>query len=188
MPNPGHHGAHENLWAAPSACARTETMASILHIAVGLAAGRLHAGRPRPLHALAFAALSMLPDADIIMFKLGYAYRHPLGHRGASHSLAFALACGLATLLLSRGAWKTAGLVALVVLSHPLLDAMTDGGLGVGLLWPLSDTRFFAPWRPIPVAPMGWSFFSASGLRVALAELLPSLPLVLYALWPSTRR
>jgi inner membrane protein len=163
-------------------------MASILHVAVGLAAGRLHAGRPRLLPALAFSALSMLPDADVIMFKFGYAYRHPLGHRGASHSIAFAAACGLVALGLTRGAWRTAGLVALVVLSHPLLDALTDGGLGVGLLWPLSDTRYFAPWRPLPVAPIGWGFLSMSGLRVALAELLPSLPLVLYALWPSTRR
>lgn len=165
-----------------------EPMASILHVAIGLAGGRLHAGRPRLLPALGFAALSMLPDADIIMFRLGYSYGHVLGHRGASHSIAFALACGLAALLGSRGAWKTAGLVTLVLLSHPLLDAMTDGGRGVALLWPLSDARIFAPWRPIPVAPMGWGFLSASGLRVAMAELLPSLPFVLYGLWPSTRR
>lgn len=163
-------------------------MASILHVAVGLAAGRLHAGRPKLLPALAFSALSMLPDADVLMFKLGYAYRHPLGHRGASHSIVFALACGLLALAFTRGAWKTAGLVALVVLSHPLLDALTDGGLGVGLLWPFSTERFFAPWRPIPVAPLGWGFLSPWGLKVALAEALPSLPLVLYALWPSTRR
>lgn len=163
-------------------------MASILHVAVGLAAGRLHAGRPRLLPALAFSALSMLPDADVVMFRLGFAYSHPLGHRGASHSVAFAAACGLVALAVSRGAWRTAGLVWLVVLSHPLLDALTSGGLGVGLLWPLSPERFFAPWRPIPVAPIGWGFLSARGLEVALAELLPSLPLVLYALWPSRRR
>lgn len=163
-------------------------MASILHIAVGLAAGRLHAGRPRPLPALAFSALSMLPDADVLMFRLGYPYAHPLGHRGASHSITFAVMCGLAALAVTRGAWKTAGLVLLVVLSHPLLDALTNGGLGVGLLWPLSPERYFAPWRPIPVAPLGMDFLSARGLRVALAELLPSVPLLLYAIWPSTRR
>ena len=53
-------------------------------------------------------------------------------------------------------------MVALVVASHGLLDALTDGGLGAALLWPFSDERFFAPWRPLPVAPIGARFWSGA--------------------------
>jgi len=73
--------------------------------------------------------------------------------------------------------------VALVA-SHPLLDALTDGGLGVALLWPFSAERFFFPWRPIPVSPIGVGFFSLRGIRVALAELQFFAPVYVVALWP----
>ena len=60
----------------------------------------------------------------------------------------------------------------LVLASHGLLDTMTDGGLGAALLWPFSLTRYFAPWRPIPVAPIGLDFFTLDGAMVALTELV----------------
>jgi hypothetical protein len=50
---------------------------------------------------------------------------------------------------------------------------MTNGGLGCALLWPFSDERFFVPWRPIPVAPIGLAFLSARGLRIAVIEFEP---------------
>jgi inner membrane protein len=63
--------------------------------------------------------------------------------------------------------------------SHPLLDALTNGGLGVALFWPWSDARLFAPWRPIAVSPIGAGFFSARGLAVLGSDLrwvwLPTL-------------
>jgi len=159
-------------------------MASLLHIAVGLAAGRLYKGRPVLLAAMGFSALSMLPDADVIAFALDIPYSDPFGHRGASHSLAFAAGMGVLIGLVSRRL-RLGLLVAAVVASHPLLDALTDGGLGVALLWPWDDARMFAPWRPIPVSPIGASFVSARGLSVMLAELLPALPLLIYGLWPA---
>ena len=55
--------------------------------------------------------------------------------------------------------------------SHPLLDAMTSGGLGVALAWPWSEQRFFAPWRPIRVSPFAPQFFSARGVATLLSEL-----------------
>ncbi len=55
--------------------------------------------------------------------------------------------------------------------SHPLLDAMTSGGLGVALAWPWSEHRFFAPWRPIRVSPFAPQFFSARGLATLMSEL-----------------
>ena len=52
-------------------------------------------------------------------------------------------------------------------LSHGLLDMLTNGGLGVALFVPMSNERYFFPWRPITVSPIGLSrFVSAWGLRV----------------------
>lgn len=140
-------------------------------------------GRPALLAAAGFCALSMLPDADVIAFALDIPYSDPFGHRGASHSLAFAAGVGALVGLAARRL-RLGLLIVVVVASHPLLDAFTDGGLGVALLWPWDDARMFAPWRPIPVSPIGASFLSARGLSVVLAELVPSLPLLLYGLWP----
>ena len=68
-------------------------MASIGHFAVGLALGRHEAGRAsrgRLVASMAlFSALALLPDADVIAFKLGIPYSAPWGHRGATHSLLF---------------------------------------------------------------------------------------------------
>jgi inner membrane protein len=138
-----------------------------------------------------FSALSLLPDADVIAFRLGIPYHAPFGHRGASHSLVFALAAGmLGALFLRRYGWRfhvallTAGAV---VASHGLLDSLTDGGLGIALLWPFTSARYFAPWQPLPVAPIGARLVSARGLRVMLIELVQFAPVFAYALWPRGR-
>jgi inner membrane protein len=52
-----------------------------------------------------------------------------------------------------------------------MLDAMTSGGPGVAFLAPFDGTRYFFPWRPIPVSPLAPRFFSEWGLRVFTAEL-----------------
>jgi inner membrane protein len=173
-------------------------MASIGQVAVGMAAARLYAREPRTRAGLAvsmllWSELSMLPDADVIGFALGVRYADPWGHRGATHSFVFSLGLGIALGLLTvalrtpvfrRPALWTGVLASLVLASHPLLDTLTNGGLGCALFWPFDDTRHFAPWRPIPVAPIGRGFLSEQGLRVALVELLGFAPVFLYALWP----
>jgi inner membrane protein len=175
-------------------------MASLGHIAVGLAAARLYQQsckqRPPLLAAMVgMSALAVLPDADVIAFALGIPYRAPFGHRGAAHSLVAALACGVVCLLAcllacrrSAPAFYTAGFATAVVASHGLLDTLTDGGLGVALLWPLSLHRYFAPWRPIPVAPIGARLLSPYGQHVMLTELLYFLAFLIYAFWPRRRR
>ncbi len=98
-----------------------------------------------------------------------------------------ALFLGFAFARLARGRHRflpTAIFAALVAGSHGILDAMTTGGRGVALLWPLSTDRYFLPWRPIPVAPIGARFFSPAGLEVAAWELVAFLPVFVYALWP----
>ena len=57
--------------------------------------------------------------------------------------------------------------------SHALLDAMTNGGLGVALYWPFSLERIFLPFRPIQVSPIEVSsFFTEWGFRVIASELI----------------
>jgi len=164
-------------------------MASIGHIAVGMAAARVYRkGREPGWRSMAsWSALSLLPDVDVIGFALGVEYGDPWGHRGATHSLAAALvggvAAGIAARVTRRSATRTAAVATLVLASHGLLDTLTDGGLGAALLWPFDLTRYFAPWRPIPVAPIGLDFFSAYGLIVSLTELVLFAPLLVWALW-----
>src|SRR5438477_13211390 len=82
-------------------------MASIGHIAVGVASGRAFTRSDAPRGALlkacaAFAALAMLPDADVIAFAFGIPYEHPFGHRGATHSFVFALFIAALAFVLAR--------------------------------------------------------------------------------------
>src|SRR5688572_21067756 len=156
-----------------------------------MAAARAY-GTPRPgrratLAAILFwSAISFLPDADVVGFGLGVRYEDEWGHRGATHSLLFSVAVGaaigLAAPLFGRPRLRTGFLASLVLASHALLDTLTNGGLGCALFWPFDRTRYFAPWTPIPVSPIGLSFFSPYGLFVATTELLLFAPLIWLAL------
>ena len=167
-------------------------MATLGHVAVGVVAARWRAPRPGalPLAAamLGLSVLSLLPDADFVAFSLGIPYAHPLGHRGMTHSPAFAMLIGLGVALVlrlrGRPALGDALLVIVVVASHGVLDAFTTGGLGVEFLWPLDAHRFFAPIRFIPVAPLGARMLSARGLGVLITEAVLFLPAWVYAWWP----
>ena len=125
---------------------------------------------------LAGIAASMLPDLDVIAFRFGIPYESPFGHRGYTHSFAFAALIGSIGSIYSR-ALGTKPAVAFWFLfvataSHPLLDACTNGGLGVALFWPISNERFFFPWHDILVSPIGLkSFFTPYGLAVIQSEL-----------------
>lgn len=166
-------------------------MATIGHLAVGLAVARWRDGqRAVPLAAamLGWSLLALAPDLDLVGFALGVRYAAPFGHRGASHSLAAALLVGAIAALLRRPRGATFLLVAGVVASHGVLDLLTDGGLGVALLWPLAERRLFAPLRPLPVAPIGAGLFSARGLSGMAREAIYFAPLLLYAGWPRRRR
>jgi len=170
-------------------------VASLGHVAVGLAAARLYDDgdhRPGWRSTVTWSALSMLPDADVIGFSLGVKYEDPWGHRGATHSFAFALIVGVVTGVMARWfkrpAWRTALFATVVLATHPILDTMTDGGLGCALFWPFDLTRYFAPWQPIQVAPIGLAFLSPYGAIVALSEMVLFLPLFVFALRPSDFR
>ncbi|MGE3404874.1 MAG: metal-dependent hydrolase [Vicinamibacterales bacterium] len=166
-------------------------MASLGHLAVGLVAARhappaTTAVRASAGAAVFWSALSFLPDADVIGFGFGIRYGDEWGHRGASHSFAFALLLGAAigalAPLFRRPALRTGLTAALVLASHPLLDIFTNGGLGCALFWPIDLTRYFAPWTPIPVSPIGLGYLSPYGLFVAVSELAIFSPLFWWGL------
>jgi membrane-bound metal-dependent hydrolase YbcI (DUF457 family) len=57
------------------------------------------------------------------------------------------------------------------MVSHQLLDAMTDGGRGVMLLLPFTRTRLFFPWRPIHTPPGGLGVLTRA-LSIRHSELV----------------
>jgi inner membrane protein len=171
-------------------------MTTILtHAAVPLALG-LGAGREKIPTQLLLAgiAASVLPDADVLAFHFGIPYASTLGHRGFSHSLFFAVLVALVgAFLLPRAHFgRSLGFLLIAAVSHPILDSLTTGGLGVALFWPFSEARYFAPWRVIRVSPLSLSrLFSNRGLALATSELRwVWLPCLLMALgfWLVRRR
>lgn len=154
---------------------------ALVPLTVAIAAGLK---RIPPRTALAGMLLAMAPDSDVIGFRFGISYDSVWGHRGAMHSLAMgtALALGIAALVPAlRKGWSIPFLF-FAAASHGLIDTMTDGGRGVALFWPFDPTRYFAPWRPIRVSPIGARFFTSRGVATAISELqLVWLPCFLVA-------
>lgn len=121
-----------------------------------------------------------LPDADVMGIAFGIPHEHLLGHRGLTHSIFFALIVGLITAVFFfrkeiRSPKKTfilASYFALITMSHGILDGLNNGGIGVAYFSPLSNTRFFFPFRPIEVSPIGLAFFGERGFVVFQSELI----------------
>lgn len=140
-------------------------------------------------------AASVLPDIDVLAFAVGIPYDHALGHRGMTHSLAFAalvaLAGAAARRLLQTTFMKAFFFLFAAAASHGILDAFTSGGLGVALLWPFSTERYFARFQLIQVAPISISKFLSYSGPVLLSEfiwvwlpcLAGALLLRLYSRW-----
>ncbi|MDI1226261.1 MAG: metal-dependent hydrolase [bacterium] len=156
-------------------------------VAMALALGQKRI--PRSLLVIgAFCAI--LPDFDSIGFAFGIPYESQFGHRGFTHSVFFAV------LIAAFFAWRNKeftvdgaavkrhivfAFLFISMVSHPLLDALTDGGEGVAIWWPFSKERFFFDDTPLPVCPIGQNFFSAAGYAALRSELtliwLPALSL-----------
>lgn len=131
---------------------------------------------------------SVIPDLDVIGFRFGVHYGDFWGHRGFTHSLVFAaLLSGAVVLILSRrgragiGRFALFGYLFLATASHGVLDAMTNGGLGVAFFSPFKNARYFLPWRPILVSPIsirrffgehGYGVFGGRWYAVLQSELL----------------
>jgi inner membrane protein len=143
-----------------------------LALGIGLGRGKISG----PL-LVAGAVASILPDLDVLAFYWAIPPPSAFGHRGFTHSPAFAAVLALLGACAFRRL-RTTPLRAFIFLfvataSHGVLDALTNGGPGVAFLWPWSNERFFAPLRAIEVSPIGIArFLSARGVDVLLSELL----------------
>jgi inner membrane protein len=143
------------------------------HAAVGLGIARLCAARPKPWTYWGLASLlPVLPDLDVFSSA---AYGSPLGHRGLTHSLAFALVVSVvaasATFRHFRANWwLLTGTFFAIMASHGLLDAMTRGGGDVFFFWPLD--AHYGNWGPIPVADIAFELPDPRTSRAWRAELL----------------
>jgi inner membrane protein len=147
------------------------------HAVVGVALSTMASVRRRPLVWLLSATLPVLPDLDVLGVAAGVRFDSMWGHRGISHSLVTAALIGIVTAWLARRHIRVrviplALYFALITASHGVLDALTNGGPGVAFFAPLDDTRYFFPWRPIPVSPIAASFFTERGWHVFQAEVL----------------
>lgn len=126
------------------------------------------------------ALCAVAPDFDVVAFLFGIHYGDMLGHRGLSHSIFLAVVLATVVTIFVRHTWpETPHAVKLwpfffvATASHGLLDAMTNGGLGVAFFAPFSNERYFLPWRPILVSPLSIHVFfgTRKGLRVMWSEL-----------------
>jgi len=174
---------------------------AITHAFVGAALGAACAPKQAARRFVAASTIcSVLPDLDVIGFRLGIRYGDVLGHRGLSHSLFFALVMSAIVVpLVFRGMsgfskrwWRLCLFFFAIMALHDVLDAMTRGGLGIAFFSPFDTIRYFLPWRPIEVAPIGVAvMFSRCGARALTSEFvwvwIPTI-LISGAVWAATRK
>ena len=133
-------------------------MASIFgHSVVGFTLTKVIDNKNLKWLLLAAIFSTILPDFDVVAFKLGIAYEHPLGHRGFTHSILFAFlwALGLMFTIGRKNKLIWFLIIFFSTFSHGILDAMTSGGKGVGFFIPFNNERFFFAFRGIKVSPIG---------------------------------
>lgn len=151
---------------------------TLTHALIGLGAATVFAARSMPPSFYGLAvALSLLPDLDVVSFRLGIPYNSRFGHRGFSHSLCCAVLVSLVVAALASSYygvswWQLGGFSLIVVVVHSLLDAITNGGCGIAFFSPFNDRRYFLPFRPVQVSPIGLAVFSRWGLRALLSEVV----------------
>ena len=130
------------------------------HALVAVAMGKLSRHPVMDRRALLLGVLcAVLPDIDVVGFGYGIQYGDLWGHRGLTHSLVFA---ALLSAPLVASWYRQGGeghgdpgsvFLSSSAASHGLLDALTDGGLGVAFFSPFDTTRYFFGFRPVAVSP-----------------------------------
>lgn len=154
----------------------------ISHAVVGVAAGVATTKDRAPKRFWALSVLcAIAPDFDVLAFKLGIPYHSFWGHRGFFHSLFFALLLGvfIASVFFRKDGFVSklwlfhALYFSAVTASHGILDAFTNGGLGIALLSPFDNERYFFWTTPITVSPLSIKvFLKERGLGVIKNEIL----------------
>ncbi|HXM45768.1 MAG TPA: metal-dependent hydrolase, partial [Bryobacteraceae bacterium] len=146
---PGESGVAQR----PDRAGPTSMASAITHFIVGAALAlpaldsrTIRGVLPRWAILVSCGALAAAPDLDTItMRSFGIPYGSFFGHRGFFHSPFFPvlLAGSLAAIVAGRRSSRSAVWLGLLwagcAVTHPLLDALTDGGYGVMLLFPFFD-------------------------------------------------
>ena len=154
----------------------------ITHTFIAVSGGKILVRDKLPIFFwISLIICSVIPDADVIGFRFGIPYGAFFGHRGFFHSLFFAgIMAIIFTFIFIRFYksdflkwWQCLMVCFLIGASHGLLDALTNGGLGIALFSPFDNHRYFFPWTPIKVSPIGvTSFFRYGGMTVIINEIL----------------
>lgn len=143
------------------------------HAVVGLGLARLYATKPMPWVYWGLAAiLPIIPDLDVFSPAN---YGTWLGHRGFTHSLVFALLLGIiiastAFRCFQVSWWSLAALFFVMIASHGLLDALTNGGENIPFFWPLESR--YGNWGLIPVSDIALDWPDPRYSRAIRGELL----------------
>lgn len=158
-------------------------MATIGHVAAGIAIARAGTGGRDYLGLAVVTAAAVSPDVDLVF---------GINHRGATHSVTFALVVALASAVLLRIAnhpqpRRIALLAFASVLSHILLDFLTVSS-PIAALWPLTSAEFVFPYPFLPSVPLDERIRSVSGLTKAAAEVVWSIALLAAGMWIGVRR
>lgn len=154
----------------------------LTHSFTGLVLGLAFKNRNLPRGFMILSVLCVtIPDADVICFRLGIPYSSFWGHRGFFHSIFFSCLLGtFAGFILAWAGsrtWKQglfyAGYFSFLTSLHGILDAFTNGGMGIALLSPFIEKRYFFPVTPIKVSPIGIkSFFNERSIDILVNEIL----------------
>jgi inner membrane protein len=122
------------------------------HSVIGYTASRLLGQQKKMNHLMILSIFCcIVPDFDTATFYFGIPYGSFFGHRGFFHSLFF---CGILSLIVTRlytgflafrsiGWWRFFLYFFVVTSTHPVLDALTNGGRGIALFSPFDTTRYF---------------------------------------------
>ena len=157
------------------------------HAIAGAAVGAFYQAPTHRRRLITIAAIcAVVPDLDLIGWPLGISTFALLGHRGLTHSIAFAVVLGgIAAWVLLRDSTtrkRVAGAAALIVATgtHSVLDALTTYSPTGPAFWaPFSNERYRFPWQPLT----GEGGFNTSFGREALYVCLPAVVLILLIEW-----
>ncbi|MDD5679079.1 MAG: metal-dependent hydrolase [Kiritimatiellae bacterium] len=148
----------------------------------------------RPL--LFCVLLANAPDLDYFfgIFRGNANYYH----QTVTHTLVWIYVLALAIwtygwLRERRASWLSLGLLLALLGSHLLVDWLTvdrSPPIGLTLAWPFADHIYHAAFAFIPPpAKQNWAaVWSLQNLRLALVEMVITLPLVIIVLWFKRRR
>jgi inner membrane protein len=155
------------------------------HAIVGAAAGALYQSPRDRRRVIAVAAIcAVVPDLDLIGWPLGVSTFTLFGHRGLTHSIAFAVVLGVLAAL-RRDRASAAAVLVLATATHSVLDAMTTYSPTGPAFWaPFSNQRYRFAWTPLT----GAGGLKTDFVQEALYTWLPALVLIVLIEWWRRRR